>query len=492
MLIRTRLHIGYLVIFILAVCIGLAMIWAVRTWQGATDDFAYSHAQSLRAERLRGDLYRQIKEILDRLVSGDRSARQEFEALGLGLEREFSDLRSHARTGEEKALIQQLEEAHRRVTLLVREIFDLLARGARDRAVQKVERELEQVAFKSQDEEINRLRAYYDAASERSSRQTIATGSQGELLAGIVMLLGLIWGGGLLFGIQRWLVKPLQTIGRSTAIISTGDLNHHIEVRSEDELGDLAASINSMAEALKRIQERVLQAERLAAVGELSSYVAHNIRNPLASIRSSAQAALEDAEVSGESRATLKGIVDTVDHLKQWVHNFLFAFKPIRPTLAPSDLNRVITDALHVVRPMIEAKRIDVEMNLATTLPLAPLDEGYLEQALVSLLTNACDATPPGKTISITSRLIQEGERPWAISVDLDDDGGGIPPDLLQKVFTPYFTTKSDGVGLGLTMAQKIVSSHSGSLIVSNRPEGGTTVQILLPLSHPTGVVRDG
>jgi signal transduction histidine kinase len=141
---------------------------------------------------------------------------------------------------------------------------------------------------------------------------------------------------------------------------------------------------------------------------------------------------------------------------------------------------------------MIEAKRIDVEMNLATTLPLAPLDEGYLEQALVSLLTNACDATPPGKTISITSRLIQEGERPWAISVDLDDDGGGIPPDILQKVFTPYFTTKSDGVGLGLTMAQKIVSSHSGSLIVSNRPEGGTTVQILLPLSHPTGAGRDG
>ena len=84
MLIRTRLHIGYLVIFILAVGIGLAMIWAVRTWQGATDDFAYSHAQSLRAERLRGDMYRQIKEILDRLVSEDRSARQEFEALGLG------------------------------------------------------------------------------------------------------------------------------------------------------------------------------------------------------------------------------------------------------------------------------------------------------------------------------------------------------------------------------------------------------------------------
>ena len=437
-------------------------------------------------------MYRHIKEILDRLVSGDRLAQQEFENLGIRLEEEFADLRTHAKTKEETELINSLEMAHRRVSLLVTETFALLAKGARDLAVQKVEAELEQIAFKEQDEQINRLRAYYDAASARSRRQTLAIGARGELLAGIIMLLGLIWGGGLLFGIQRWLVKPLQTIGRSTTIISTGDLNHHIEVRSEDELGDLAVSINSMAEALKRIQERVLQAERLAAVGELSSYVAHNIRNPLASIRSSAQAALEDAEVSEESRASLKGIVDTVDHLKQWVHNFLFAFKPITPTLAPGDLNRVITEALDVVRPMIEGKEIGVDLNLSGTLPPILLDEGYLEQALVSLLTNACDATPPGKTISITSRLIQEGERPWAISVDLDDDGGGIPPDLLQKVFTPYFTTKSDGVGLGLTMAQKIVSSHSGSLIVSNRPEGGTTVQILLPLSHPTGVVRDG
>ena len=492
MLIRTKLHIGYLVIFILAVCIGIAMIWAVRTWQAATDDFTYSHAQSLRAERLRGDMYRHIKEILDRLVSGDRLAQQEFENLGIRLEEEFADLRTHAKTKEETELINSLEMAHRRVSLLVRETFALLAKGARDLAVQKVEAELEQIAFKEQDEQIDRLRAHYDAASERSRRQTLAIGARGELLAGIIMLLGLIWGGGLLFGIQRWLVKPLQTIGRSTTIISTGDLNHHIEVRSEDELGDLAVSINSMAEALKRIQERVLQAERLAAVGELSSYVAHNIRNPLASIRSSAQAALEDAEVSEESRATLKGIVDTVDHLKQWVHNFLFAFKPITPTLAPGDLNRVITEALDVVRPMIEGKEIGVDLNLSGTLPPILLDEGYLEQALVSLLTNACDATPPGKTISITSRLIQKGEGPWAISVDLDDDGGGIPPDILQKVFTPYFTTKSDGVGLGLTMVQKIISSHGGSISVSNRPEGGTTVQVLLPLSHPTGAGRDG
>ncbi|HLC20603.1 MAG TPA: HAMP domain-containing protein, partial [Candidatus Methylomirabilis sp.] len=292
MLIRTKLHLGYLVIFTLAVCIGIVMIWAVRTWQAATDDFAYSHAQSLRAERLRGDMYRHIKEILDRLVGGDRLAKREFEILGIRLEEEFADLRGHAKTKEEMDLINSLEVAHRRVSLLVRETFALLAKGARELAVQKVEKELEQIAFKEQDEQINRLRAYYDAASERSRRQTLAIGARGELLAGIVMLLGLLWGGGLLFGIQRWLVKPLQTIGRSTTIISTGDLNHHIEVRSDDELGDLAASINSMAEALKRIQERVLQAERLAAVGELSSYVAHNIRNPLASIRSSAQAGL--------------------------------------------------------------------------------------------------------------------------------------------------------------------------------------------------------
>ncbi len=492
MLIRTKLRIGYLVIFILAACIGLAMIWAVRTWQIATDEFTFSHAQSLRAERLRGDMYRQIKEILDRLVSGDRSARQEFETFGMALEEEFTALRARSRTPEEMELIQQLEGAHRQVTLLVREIFSLLAIGARDRAVQKVERELEQVAFRNQDERINRLRAYYDGASERSRRRTLAIGARGEFLAGLVMLLALVWGGGLLFGIQRWLVKPLQAIARSTAVISTGELSHRIQVRSEDELGDLAASINSMAQALKRIQERLVQAERLAAVGELSSYIAHNIRNPLASIRSSAQSALKESDVSDQIRADLRSIVDTVDHLSQWVHDFLFALRPITPTLTPCDLNRVIMEALDVVRPMVEGKGIVVELGLSEALAPVPLDEGYMEQALVSLLTNACEASPRRGRVAITSRLNREAGGSGVVAVDLADDGRGISPEMLQKVFTPYFTTKSDGVGLGLTMAQKIVSSHGGTLTVSNRPEGGAAVQLLLPVSPPREVSHIG
>lgn len=116
MLIRTRLRIGYLVIFTLALCIGLVMIWAMRGWRAATEDLTYAHAQSLKAERLRGDLYRQIKEILDRLVSGDRSARQEFDALGVALEGSLADLRRHSRTPEEGERVQVLVEAHLQVT----------------------------------------------------------------------------------------------------------------------------------------------------------------------------------------------------------------------------------------------------------------------------------------------------------------------------------------------------------------------------------------
>jgi len=492
MLIRTKLQIGYAVIFTLAVCIGIAMIWAVRTWQAATDDFAYSYAQRLRAERLRGDLYRQIKEILDRVVSGDRQARTEFEALGSGVENAFADLRGHARTEEERELIRGLEHAHRRVTMLVQETFALLSRGARTLALQMIERELEQVAFREQDERIDRLRAYYDAASQRSRDRTVAVGALGQLLAGIIMLLALLWGGGLLFGIQRWLVRPLERIGRSTSVISTGELDHMIPVTSNDELGDLAGSIGSMARALKQIQARLLQAERLAAVGELASYIAHNIRNPLASIRSSAQAALKHPEVSDGVRRDLQGIIDTADHLRRWVHRFLFTFKPIAPALAAGDLNRVITGAFQIVRPAVEEKGIAVRMNLQDPLPPVLLDEEYLEQALVSLFTNACDATPMKGTIAVTSRLIAEGEGPEMVAVEFADDGAGIPREMREKIFTPFFTTKSDGVGLGLTIAHKVVSSHRGTLTLSNRPEGGTVARIVLPTLIAVGTVCDG
>ncbi|HWR20365.1 MAG TPA: ATP-binding protein, partial [Verrucomicrobiae bacterium] len=316
--------------------------------------------------------------------------------------------------------------------------------------------------------------------------------TQGDLLAGVVVLLAIAWGGGLLFGIHRWLVKPLRAIGRSTTIISTGELDHHIQVASQDELGDLAASINRMAQSLKGIQERLLQAERLAAAGELSSYIAHNIRNPLASIRSAAQAALKGPEQSAEVRLTLQSIVESVDRLNQWVYNFLFALKPITPTLIPFDLDRVVIQAVDVVRPMIEGKQITLDLSPSPTLPLVPLDEGYLEQALVALLANACEATPRKGNIVITSRLIHEGEGPGGVAIEFADNGEGIPPDILQKVFTPYFTTKSDGVGLGLTMARKFISAHGGSLTVSNSPEGGTTVQVLLPITYPTGADRNG
>lgn len=306
------------------------------------------------------------------------------------------------------------------------------------------------------------------------------------------MLLALAWGGGLLFGIQQWLVKPLQAIGRSTAIISTGELDHTVQVASRDELGDLAASINRMARSLKEIQERLLQAERVAAAGELSAYIAHNIRNPLASIRSSAQAALNASQVSEEVRIDLTSVIETVDHLGQWVHHFLFALKPITATLTPSDPNRVVEQALDVVRPMIEQKRITIELSATPELPVIPLDERYLEQAFVALLTNACDATPQGGKIRIASRLIREGDGPAGIVIELADNGGGIPAEMLQRLFTPYMTTKRDGVGLGLTMARKIISAHGGSLALSNRPEGGTTVNIHLPLTDHGGADHDG
>lgn len=172
MLIRTKLRIGYLAIFILVVCIGLVMVRALRGWEAAAQDLAVSHAQGLRAERLRGDLYRQIKEILDRFVSGDRGARGEFESLGVMVEGALAELQQHAQSTVEQERIQDLETAHRQVTTLVREIFALLESGAREQAVQRVERELEQVAFARQDEQIDRLRAYYDAAAQQSMQRT--------------------------------------------------------------------------------------------------------------------------------------------------------------------------------------------------------------------------------------------------------------------------------------------------------------------------------
>lgn len=479
MKVKTKLYIVYTVLLLSLVAVGAVALWSVQSWRSAARALSSSHAQSLRAEKLRGDILRQIKEVLDSFVVMDPNAEMEIQELGKGVEALFTDLKEHARTDQEVALIQALHRTHQEVIKVAGKVFQDLRAGQGGRARERMEEELEGILFPKEEGEIEALQAFYQGEAKGAIDQTLAVNRFMGILTGTVLILFLIQGVALLIGIQRWLVKPLDEIGRSTAIISTGNLTHRIPVRAQDELGQLAASINRMASALQEIQGRLVQSERLAAIGELSSYIAHNIRNPLASIRSAAQVGLEEVDDSESIREVLQDIIYAVDKLEGWVRNLLASIRPIALTRSPQNVNRLIQDVIALLKPKLEEKKIHPFLDLSEGIPDLVLDEEHMEQMFSAVITNAVEASPHGGCLHIISRVEEGG-----VAVAISDNGTGIPPEALQKVFDPYFTTKPNGVGLGLTMARGIVEAHGGTIEMTSAEAEGTTVTIRLPVEE--------
>ena len=421
----TLLFIGALqVTFLTAV----GTFWAVQSWQLLSDDLTLIHEQNLRVERT---------------LEGRPGY--------------LRALREHAQTQEEVELIDALEHA----------LPDPGTPGADGLGA------------------AHRLKKHYQGEVIRLRDQArFVTRLSTGLFVAIVLL---VLAGMMTYfaAIRLWLVRPLQALGRATGVISTGDLAHRIPVTSRDEFGTLGASINTMAASLAENQRRLLAAERFAMVGEMSAYVAHNIRNPLASIRTTAQAELLDLAGDDPRRASFRDIVTATDRLESWVGDLLRFSSPVTLQRTLESVNDLVERCTDLARPEIARKGLRVELALAPTITPVPLDRNKMEQVFSAVLHNAMDASPAGGTIRVASAIRQPNHVPFAC-IQVADTGPGIPPERLGKLFTLFSTSKKSGTGLGLALAQKIVTAHDGTITVSSRQGEGTVVEISLPAVERT------
>jgi two-component system, sporulation sensor kinase E len=233
----------------------------------------------------------------------------------------------------------------------------------------------------------------------------------------------------------------------------------------------------------KRAREaRLRRAESLASLTTLAAGVAHEIKNPLGSMGIHLQ--LIRKKTDGKLRVDPRTIAnhlqvlgEEVDRLNRIVVDFLFAVKPMDTRLEDGDINAVITEMLAFVRPEMDQAGVRVEAELAEDLPLLRIDARFIRQALLNLIKNAVAAMPEGGVLAV-STVRADGE----VLVRVSDTGAGIPEDIMEKIFEPYFTTKPFGTGLGLTIVFKIVKEHFGDISVSSKLGQGTTVTIALPV----------
>lgn len=229
-----------------------------------------------------------------------------------------------------------------------------------------------------------------------------------------------------------------------------------------------------------QMELEVQRIRQLAAVGQLASTIAHELRNPLSSIRASAQHLRSEYSSNPELCEFLNIIIDEVDMLNTRTTEFLRFARPVEPDFQEVNLADLIRTTVQFMQSYMEEQGVRVEVEVAVPFPVTA-DPNQLKEALRNLIINAVQAMPEGGVLSIIAQP-ESGDR---VSIAVCDTGVGIPPENLDRIFTPFFTTKAKGSGLGLANVQKIVESHGGTISVQSQEGKGTVVRLLLPV-QPT------
>jgi signal transduction histidine kinase len=231
-------------------------------------------------------------------------------------------------------------------------------------------------------------------------------------------------------------------------------------------------------EELRAAQSRLIEAERLAAIGELSAAVAHGIRNPVAGIKAAAQFANLELPSDHPLRENITDIISEADKLEGRIKTLLDFAKPFEPHPGRCRVEQIVGDALASLRVQISAQGIAVVTDLDPELPEAEVDYAQIEQVLLALLSNAVEAMPGGGKLRVSARLSADAER---LCIEVADSGPGIPAEQLARVFKLFFTTKSSGTGFGLAVAKKIVERHGGTIGVQSTVGAGAHFTVELP-----------
>jgi hypothetical protein len=295
-------------------------------------------------------------------------------------------------------------------------------------------------------------------------------------------------------GTRAFATVPLPAKDRIIGVILVDNLYNGRPI-TEDDLRFLAALANQagmgiesarlyshLEEVNRQLLEshsQIVQMERLALLGEMSATVAHQIRNPLVSIGGFARRLSHSETENGLSRQYLDIIQREVKRLEEIVKDILSVSRGIRSKFIPLDLNEVVRECVILYQDRIKGQGISLHTHLSQNLPPIPLDPAHMRQAILNLLDNALEAMPKGGDLGISTFL-----SPEAVHLEIADTGPGIPPEAAATIFDPFYTTKVDGTGLGLTLIHRIISSHRGKIEARNLPGGGAAFSIALPLEE--------
>lgn len=284
--------------------------------------------------------------------------------------------------------------------------------------------------------------------------------------------------------------RPMVELQEKMARVRAGDLFVNVGFADRnDEIGDLGRHFNEMVQQLRESREEIerlhrtqmSRAEHLATLGEMAAGLAHEIRNPLAGIAGVMEIVGRDLPSNSAAIGVLGEVRHEVLHINKIVTELLEIARPKPPMYRPGDLVAVAEHATLFARDQAFAKHVTLEVIKGDPLPVLEFDSGQIHQVLLNLLLNAVQACSEGGSVRVEFAADEQ-----TVTVTVTDTGKGIPPAVLPNIFRPFFTTKGNGTGLGLSLARRIVEDHGGRLDATSELGKGSQFTLILPKNRPT------
>ncbi len=325
-----------------------------------------------------------------------------------------------------------------------------------------------------------RVLAHVDSLSDDATQQQLFAA---RLLIAMSLLTALI---GIAVALYvRRVLRPLGAVTRRARDVAAGDLSPQPVVNTGDEISELATAFESMVGAIAAMREQMLATDRLATIGKMAAHVTHEIRNPLSSIALNVEL-LEDEIFNGseEAKLLLGAVQKELGRLTALTEQYLSIARHRTAKIEVEDLCNIISESAGFMQRGLTRKNVELVVSVPSSPVLVAIDEMQIRQVLFNLVRNAEEAMPDGGKIQIALA----DEPLGMVILTVEDEGVGLDPSFVERVFDPFVTSKQTGTGLGLAVTRQIVDSHSGRIRCENRVTGGARFIIELPRAQPSTV----
>lgn len=470
---------------LLLLAMGVGAAWYIQRLQSETSDLLSRQVASLHATRRLTFNIREVRSLLNRfLITGDRDYLLDVSEKDREIEHYLHEAQELALTPSGRTTLENVRKNYNNFR---REFADLVEQPTTVASREAIRHLSEGVVTADLLELAQDYLEYKQAAVNQAMRDNQAVGSWmvfGLLLLGASgAVAGLLSGFVLARGLSRSIVQmsvPIQSAaGKLDEVIGpvTVATGGSIEELQEG-LDDMVRHIGDVVEKLQQSRQQALRSEQLAAVGQLAAGMAHELRNPLTSMKILVQSAAERSDGTGLRNRDLDVLQQEISRLEELIRTFLDFARPCKVSAQEVDIAAIVDDTVRFLRPRAKRRLVSIENVGPSSALRVVADAHQIRQVLLNLILNALEALPGGGTVWV--RVAPDGDD-W-LTIEVADNGSGLPDDMAERIFEPFVSTKETGLGLGLSICRRIAEAHGGTIEAAAREGGGAVFMVRLPV----------